>query len=568
MPQSNFSLRVGDPMKRNSRIGPVCHWDLLFYLPGLLWADAASAAEPVLSLRTVALSGAPAPGAPAGATFFSYAAPIINNSGDVGFFGRMTTGPGGVGNSNDSAFFLERGGTLELFVREGSQAPGTPADAKFNEFIAGSFQSGYGISNAGHVAFDAQLLSGSGGVTTSNNYGIWSNGGGSLALLARIGDQAAGAPEGALFDALSRPMLNDAGKAVFSGRMREDTGGVLLSNDEGIWSDRDGAVSLEIRENTVVPGAPPGTRIGDFATPPRINNAGKIAFASAIRLNGAPVGEAVWTDDGSALELVAQSGTQAPGAPAGTEFTDVNPPIINQRGEVGFHSFLTDNDDFPTLNHGIFIEQGDSLRLVARQGGQPPGLPAGARFTNVSSAFLLNDTGQVAFVGADDVNGVGIWSEGGGPLRQVTHRNALAPGTTDGVGFTVFSELAFNNAGQVVFLADRGTQGNGIWATDRSGELKAIAFRGMQLDVDDGPGVDLLTVQTINFRGGSSILRGQTGAFNDLGQVTFVASFTDGTRGVFVSNVVAVIPEPSCAALLISSGSIGLALRLRRRQPN
>jgi hypothetical protein len=496
--KTKYLLRVGDPMKRNGALEAVCGWRFLCLLV-MFASSTSSAAEPLSNLRTVALSGNQAPGAPAGATFFSYAAPIINNSGDVGFFGRMTTGPGGVGNGNDSAFFLERAGTLELIVREGSQAPGTPPDARFDEFIAGSFQSGYGISNTGHVAFDARLLPGSGGVTTSNNYGVWSNVSGSLALLARVGEQSAGAPDGALFDALSRPMLNELGKTVFFGRMREDTGGVLLSNDEGIWSDRDGAVTLTIRENTVVPGAPPGTRIGDFSTPPRINNTGTIAFASAIRLDGAPVGEAVWTDEGGALELVAKTGTLAPGTPAGTEFTDLNAPVINQRGEVGFHSFLTDNDDFPTLNHGIFVEQSDSLRLVARQGGQAPGLPMGTRFSALNNSFLLNDAGQVAFVGADELNGVGIWTEANGTLRQVTHRNALAPGTTDDVGFTVFSELAFNNAGQVAFLADRGTQGNGIWATDRSGELKAIAFRGMQLDVDDGPGVELLTIQTFIF---------------------------------------------------------------------
>jgi hypothetical protein len=294
-----------------------------------------------------------------------------------------------------------------------------------------------------------------------------------------------------------------------------------------------------------------------------MNDAGQLAFAASLRLNGAPVGEAVWTEQNGALKLVAQTGTQAPGAPAGTNFTDVNPPIINALGQAAFHSFLTDNDDFPTLNHGIFMDQGDALRLVARQGGQPPGLPEGARFSSVSGTFSLNDLGQVAFVAADDVSGVGIWSEGSGTLKQITHRDAMAPGTTDGVGFSVFTELAFNNAGQVAFLADRGTQGNGIWAQDRSGELKAIAFRGMQLDVDDGPGVDLRTVQSITFFGGASNVRGQSSAFNDLGQVAFVASFTNGTRGVFVSNIVAVIPEPSCAALLLLVGGLGLNLRLR-----
>jgi hypothetical protein len=44
---------------------------------------------------------------------------------------------GGVINGNDSAFFLERAGSLELIAREGDQAPGTPANAKFDEVLGG-----------------------------------------------------------------------------------------------------------------------------------------------------------------------------------------------------------------------------------------------------------------------------------------------------------------------------------------------------------------------------------------------------------------------------------------------
>ena len=87
------------------------------------------------------------------------------------------------------------------------------------------------------------------------------------------------------------------------------------------------------------------------------------------------------------------------------------------------------------------------------------------------------------------------------------------------------------------------------------------------MDVDDGPGTDLRTVLEVFFVGGSSTVSGlfpagtgnedgRPSSFNDSGQLTFGALFTDGTSGVFVSNLVAV-PEPS-ATVLLALGALGV----------
>lgn len=81
----------------------------------------------------------------------------------------------------------------------------------------------------------------------------------------------------------------------------------------------------------------------------------------------------------------------------------------------------------------------------------------------------------------------------------------------------------------------------GLWATDPHGILKLIAREGDPLQV--GPN-DVRTISTLQFVTHSGNGDGRNSAFNDKGQIAFSAYFTDGSSGIFVSNLVAV-PEPA-----------------------
>jgi hypothetical protein len=94
----------------------------------------------------------------------------------------------------------------------------------------------------------------------------------------------------------------------------------------------------------------------------------------------------------------------------------------------------------------------------------------------------------------------------------------------------------------------------GIWAQDRDGVLQLIVREGQQLDVDDGPGIDLRTINCLCYATPPTI--------NNLGQVVFRAAFTDGSQGIFVSNLVAV-PEPYAVGL----AAIGLLTMIGSRCP-
>jgi hypothetical protein len=98
-----------------------------------------------------------------------------------------------------------------------------------------------------------------------------------------------------------------------------------------------------------------------------------------------------------------------------------------------------------------------------------------------------------------------------------------------------------------------------IWATDLNGQLRLIVRTGDLFDVNDDPLVsDLRTISFLTFQEWSGNEDGRRSAFNDLGQLAFHASFTDGTSGIFVSNLVAVVPEPRTLVVSVATGLLAL----------
>ena len=95
-----------------------------------------------------------------------------------------------------------------------------------------------------------------------------------------------------------------------------------------------------------------------------------------------------------------------------------------------------------------------------------------------------------------------------------------------------------------------GVDDYGLWAQDPKGQLKLVLRRGDQVDVDNGPGVDLRTVDFIDagFYGSGA---DPPHTFNDKGQILLSLQFTDGSSGLFVSN--AAVPEPTTIALLAAA---------------
>ena len=92
------------------------------------------------------------------------------------------------------------------------------------------------LNDAGQTAFHG-TLTGS-GMDTTNDVGIWSEGSGSLALVAREGSQAPGTPSGVNYSDIYLPsVLNHVGQTAFCRLISSDGG-------SGIWSEGSGSLAL------------------------------------------------------------------------------------------------------------------------------------------------------------------------------------------------------------------------------------------------------------------------------------------------------------------------------------
>jgi len=527
------------------------------------------------TLQTVALSGDAAPGSGAGVNFSGFGIPVLNSAGQTAFRGFLTGT--GVDISNDSGLFSEGGGSgLALVAREGDAAPGTSAGVNFDLFVR------IVLNGAGQTAFQG-FLTGT-GVDDSNRIGIFSEGGGSgLALVAREGDAAPGTGAGVNFSSgfLNRtfPLLNDAGQTAFTGSLTS------TGNDSGIFLEGGGSgLALVARGGDAAPGIGAGVNFTSFPSFPVLNGAGQTAFVGNFVGTGVDSSNrsGVFSEGGgSGLALVARRGDAAPGTGAGVNFGSFGRPALNGAGQTAFLGFLTGTGVDSINDSGIFSEGGGSgLALVAREGDAVPGTGAGVNFGFFGEP-VLNGAGQTAFfgdltgTGVDASNDRGIFSEGGGSgLALVAREGDAAPGTGAGVNFDFFDASVLNygsvlnGAGQTAFfggLTGTGVDASndrGIWATGLDGLLTLIAREGDLLDVEEGIGTDFRTISNLGYFSISGNEDGRSSAFNDLGQVAFSATFTDGTSGVFISNLVAV-PEPSSIALILSA-FLGLCLRKTR----
>lgn len=527
-------------------------------------------------LRTVAISNQRAPGTSSGNVFGSFRQPVLNNLGQTAFSAGLAIGLGDAGNFNSSGIWSESNGSLSLVARDGFQAPDAPAGHVF-----------YGLSDESSSTFGRTplLLNDSGqlvfrAATGSNWQGIWSYQNGELHLVARQGSTLTGSLVGNTLFTIERPALSGSGDITFTGLLTLGVGDTTNENDEGIWIVRNGTLSLAYRKGQQAPDTPSGVVFNDFADP-AINGSGQIDFLAYLQ--GEQFGVTienrmgVWAAKSNSLTLVARAGLQQPpGTPSGTRFERFSSIRVNSSGNAAFSSTIMPylvGPSYPFQNHGIWVEANGGQRLVARQGGQPPGVAAGAKFSWLPS-HVLNDQGQVAFLGSmlNDgsggvtfVNSDGIWSEGFGSLTLIARTGSPAPGLAMTNPLQRILTLAFNNAGQVAFYGTDSSRNNGLWAQDRAGVLRLIALNGQQIDVDDGPGFDLRTIADVQFVGGAGIGSGRGSGFNDLGQIAFFARFTDGTSGVFVSNA-AMVPEVPPIVLIVGALSIFFSTMGRSKQ--
>jgi hypothetical protein len=212
--------------------------------------------------------------------------------------------------------------------------------------------------------------------------------------------------------------------------------------------------------------------------------------------------------------------------PAGGNYSQFGGPDLNGSGQVAFLANLTSG----SCTQRIFAGSFGSIQAVALS----------ADYGGLSSP-VINGSGQVAFN-----SDLGIFVGAPGSVQ------AVALGAFNG-GYT--PEL--NDSGQVAF-----TGGGGLFAGS-SDALETILLIGDVINVASGGGVDDRTVSSI---GGLYISGGQDGSgmsLNDSGLLVYEVGFTDGSSGIFTSQITPV-PEPGSLGLVIGAAGFVGAWRLRR----
>lgn len=517
---------------------------------------ASTAVVPAVGLRTVALTGQQAPGAPAGVIYASFGADptnlsiyhgiALNDAGQTAF--RANLAGTGVNSTNNQGVWSEGSGSVELVARTGSQAPSFPAGVNFR---TNADQEAFlpVLNDAGRTAFY--------GATTDGGLGLWSQGSGSLAAVARSGDQAPGTPSGVTFKfegLVETPVLNNDGRTTF--RSYLSGAGVTGDNEFGVWSQGSGGLELRARRGGQAPGLPAGVNYG-YTCCTGINDDGQIVFASLLSGSGVDSSndKGVWSNVSGSLSLVVRKGSPAPGLPGVTFDELFNTGNINNAGQIAFAAGLSNQSALFNHDSLWFYNSGNMTPLFVR-GEHPPGTPAGVTYDLFGFWPALNEAGQVltgvllAGSGVDASNQLAVYlSDSAGNQKLILRDGDQAPDAPPGVVFyTVpesFTEGMLNDRGQVAIgqqLAGAGVDVSndyGIWATDSTGALQLIAREGDQLEVAPG---DFRTISELDRTYHTANSNGWPSNFNNVGQIAFWASFTDGSQGVFVSNEVAGIP--------------------------
>jgi len=216
-----------------------------------IWSDASG--SPAL----IARSGDHPPGTPTDMSFRGFGRPAINSVGQVAFQAYLDRDPNDF--SPDQSIWLADSTSLSLIARTGDTTPGTSNGVKFD--WVGWDHAGAALNSAGQVAFSA-TLSGI-DVDDTNDNGVWSGNVGSLRLIARAGEPAPGAPSGVNLHGLLDPVLNAAGRTAFFAWLSGSE--VDESNNMSIWSEGSGSLALLAREGDQAPGTPIGTRFSSAA---------------------------------------------------------------------------------------------------------------------------------------------------------------------------------------------------------------------------------------------------------------------------------------------------------------
>ena len=283
------------------------------------------------------------------------------------------------------------------------------------------------------------------------------------------------------FSDLGLPVLNNLSQVGFAGDISGSSSAI------GVFRTSEAGTQYIARQGD--PFGPPTLVLGDDIADDRvvINNAGQVAFVA--RITGAGFDSGIFRGDGAGFERIVSESDPAPmndgGATSGAIadlFTGVTPQSvrINDAGQVIFYE---DDIALTLINDQAFFRYGDVKGLIdLSREGDDINEGAGIGWHHIAEigsnpTFHFNNHGQVAFYAQDiqpdpiepgpPIPGEVLFKsdENDGGSFRAGRPIAAEKDTIDPGGFVMhifFSTLAFNDAGQLGFMADGDAGGNGL----------------------------------------------------------------------------------------------------------
>ena len=371
-------------------------------------------------LRTVALSGIPAPSV-SGATFndLTWSGPTISPNGVV-VFPAILQGS----TTNTGIFTGVSPGTLSLVALQGANAPGSSS-----QFLTGTTSDPINLSNEIAAA----------GLLTNGQEGIWIGHPAVDTVLALTGTPAP-LPGGVLFGQITNafsgytPVPRRVRRRGISNGLADQLGPAHRRCD-GRLADTAWKYIDPYRTKPEDPSvdSDPTATFTSLGTP-GIALDGLAAFSGFYNdpLAGVVGGSGIWSGASGFMAPIANTGMPAIGVPnavfetvgyrATTTGTSVHTNVFDN---TIFFATLSGPNIQPGVNdHGVWVGGNpfDSA-LVARQGNQAPGLPAGTTFTSFTDSglgkVLAAVLAQVSGPGITTANNTGIWEGVPGNLHLV-----------------------------------------------------------------------------------------------------------------------------------------------------
>ena len=476
-------------------------------------------------IDTVVLSGIPVPGL-SGSTLSFFRAPTISPNGRTTFVAYS---------SNTGAAGLYAGSApndITLVGAQYQQAPGAAPGIKFYDASAAS------INASGQIAVNAIL-------TGASNQGTWL---GNPAIVGPVwmSGLPTPLPSGLRFGNVATSLSTYSAAFNDSGQVAVQTGlqtsaGVPIQNAAADWITIGNQMFLVAQTGGPVPGLPPTATFTGLGTP-GLNNLGTIVYSGAFSNPAGPVntGTGIWLSTPGYAAPVAMTGMPLPELGPDVTFHGISlnqsangsNAHVNAAGQTVFQGQIQGSGVQTGVNdRGVWRGDLGSVCLVARTADAAPGLPVGSLFSSFPLLSVANN-GAVAVLAQAGLPGAqhaGIWTGAPGDLHKVAYfGDTVSDGPHGMASIGVITSFAQNAIGEIAFQSS----GGAIFGQDQFGRLHVLARPNDLIQVMPG---DFRTISDLLLPVGNEFSGGPT-VLNDHGEAIFLALFTDGTSGVFISN--------------------------------